>query len=93
MPMWNWGLTMSQLYIKFGERLKAFGDFFLGEGPSASTKEEVMLTQFSLHSLDMRAFCYFWYTIFIFTYEMSIPTYITFSYLISYFNLNIKLIN
>ncbi|WP_415836149.1 IS256 family transposase, partial [Pedobacter westerhofensis] len=32
MPMHNWGLTMSQLYIKFGERLKAFGDFFLGGG-------------------------------------------------------------
>jgi putative transposase len=32
MPMWNWGLTMSQLHIKFGDRLKAFGDFFLGGG-------------------------------------------------------------
>jgi putative transposase len=32
MPMQNWGLTMSQLYIKFGDRLKAFGDFFLGGG-------------------------------------------------------------
>lgn len=32
MPMHNWGLTMSQLYIKFGDRLKAFGDFFLGGG-------------------------------------------------------------
>lgn len=32
MPMWNWGLTMSQLHINFGERLKAFGDFFLGGG-------------------------------------------------------------
>ncbi|AMP99272.1 hypothetical protein AY601_2378 [Pedobacter cryoconitis] len=28
--MWNLGLTMSQLHIKFGDRLKAFGDFFLG---------------------------------------------------------------
>ena len=25
MPIKNWGLTMSQLYIKFGDRLKAFG--------------------------------------------------------------------
>lgn len=32
MPMWNWGLTMTQLHIKFGDRLKAFGDFFLGGG-------------------------------------------------------------
>lgn len=32
MPMPNWGLTMSQLYIKFGDRLNAFGDFFLGGG-------------------------------------------------------------
>jgi len=36
--MLNWDLTMSQLHIKFGDRLKA------------STKEEVMLTQFTLHS-------------------------------------------
>lgn len=27
MPIRNWGLTMSQLYIKFGDRLKAFGSF------------------------------------------------------------------
>jgi transposase-like protein len=26
----NWGLTMSQLYIKFGERLQAEREFFLG---------------------------------------------------------------
>lgn len=26
MPIRNWGLTMSQLYIKFGDRLKAFGN-------------------------------------------------------------------
>lgn len=32
MPMWNWGLAMSQPHIKFGDRLKAFGDFFLGGG-------------------------------------------------------------
>jgi len=30
MPMHNWGLTMSQLYLKFDDRLRAFGDFFLG---------------------------------------------------------------
>jgi len=28
------GLTMSQFHIKFGDRLKAFGDFFLGEAIS-----------------------------------------------------------
>jgi putative transposase len=26
------GLTMSQLHLKFGDRLKAFGDYFLGGG-------------------------------------------------------------
>ena len=31
-PLHNWGLTMSQLYIKFGERLKPNGDFILGVG-------------------------------------------------------------
>lgn len=28
MPIRNWGLTISQLYIKFGERIKAFGRSF-----------------------------------------------------------------
>lgn len=32
MPMHNWGLTMSQLYIKFGDRLQADSDFFIGGG-------------------------------------------------------------
>jgi transposase-like protein len=27
MPIRNWGLTMSQLYVRFGDRLKAFGNF------------------------------------------------------------------
>ena len=30
MSIHNWGLTMSQLYIKFGERLQAEREFFLG---------------------------------------------------------------
>ena len=30
MSIQNWGLTMSQLYIKFGERLQAEREFFLG---------------------------------------------------------------
>lgn len=28
MPIRNWGLTISQLYIKFGERIKAFGSSY-----------------------------------------------------------------
>lgn len=28
MPIRNWGLTMQQLHIKFGERIKAFGSSF-----------------------------------------------------------------
>ena len=28
MPIRNWGLTMQQLHIKFGDRIKAFGNFF-----------------------------------------------------------------
>jgi len=42
MPMSNRGLTMSQLDLIFGDRLKACGDFFLGGGPLASTQEEMM---------------------------------------------------
>lgn len=30
MSIHNWGLTMSQLYIKFGDRLQADREFFLG---------------------------------------------------------------
>jgi len=32
MPMHNWGLTISQLYIKFGDRLKPDSQIFLGGG-------------------------------------------------------------
>jgi len=32
MPIHNWGLTISQLYIKFGERLKPESHIFLGGG-------------------------------------------------------------
>ena len=28
MPIRNWGLTMQQLHIKFGDRIKAFGNSF-----------------------------------------------------------------
>jgi len=38
---------MSQLYFEFGERLKAFGGFFLGGAKEAPTKEEAVLTQFT----------------------------------------------
>ncbi|PWK73827.1 hypothetical protein LX99_04213 [Mucilaginibacter oryzae] len=32
MPIHNWGLTISQLYIKFGDRLKPDSQIFLGGG-------------------------------------------------------------
>lgn len=38
MPIRNWGLTMQQLHIKFGEKFKAFGN------PKRSE-----MTQFNLH--------------------------------------------
>lgn len=50
MPMWNWGLTMTQLHIKFGDRLKAFGDFFLGGGWRSLHQGRSDVRQFTLHS-------------------------------------------